>query len=241
MKKFMIAVYFSAIIVVSAIVGVVFYKPAEAVYPTEYLSGSPTFFYEDDDFVGGTTTSGSIGKQGWVHDGGTSTVTLSTLTSRPGIINYTHTSSGSSKVMCLKDCTATTGIFDFSGNFDTTAVISMPTVGSNSFVGYIVSTASFSVYVGFHNNAGTTWNALCVATGCSTTDTGVTITAGNWYKLRIIKKGTAIEYYIDGVLVASKTTSGTGQVQPMFFNNWTTTQRYINIDYWNFIIPSYTR
>ena len=216
--------------------------PAWATYPTEYLIGNPTFFYEDDEFISGTTTSGEIGKQGWVTvvDAGTAVVSLGLQTNRPGSIRLTNDTPSSTR-LCLKDCTATTGIFNYSDDFDTTAIISFPTYGRPSYLGYYMSNFSTSVLIGLTNNGNASDTFWAVCAGCTPTNTGVAITSNTWYKLRMKKTGSSVEFYINDTLKATLTTTASGVFQPIFFNSWSTTQRYIEVDYWNFIIPSVAR
>ena len=243
MKKFIYTVAITVSLIIAGLLMLVFTYKAWATYPTEYLGGKPVYFYEDDEFIGGLTTSGSIGKQGWVTWHNTSqtiTVSLGQQTNQPGSIHVTHGTTATTALLCVKDCTATTGIFRFEDDFDTTVIMALPTYGRPSFIGYYLWLGSTlnhpAIYITNNNNATDTWYAAC--TGCSTTNTGVAITSNTWYKFRIKKIGTSVEFYIDDVLKATLTTTATGAFQPTFQLNWTTTQRYMEIDYWNFIIPS---
>ena len=239
MKKFIYTVAITVSLIIAGLLMLVFTYKAWATYPTEYLGGKPVYFYEDDEFIGGLTTSGSIGKQGWVHDGGTATITTSATTNSPGAIDFTHTTAGASRLLCLKDCAANTGVFDFSYNFDTTVIVSFPTCCTPGYLMYsLYDNPANTNKIGFSSNNTSSWHAQCTGCAGSPVNLNVTINANTWYKLRIKKTGTSVEFYIDDVLKTTLTTTAAGDFAPIFLLNWDTTQRTMSIDYWNFIIPS---
>ena len=213
-----------------------------AVYPTEYLIGNPTFFYEDDEFISGTLTSGAIGKQGWNFDG-SPTVTTSPLTDRPGAIRFMTPASSTTNNLCLKLCSATTGKINFSNGFDTTVIISTVSwASSGSYIGYFISDVGVSSnYIGIHARP-TKANWQLNVTGSSLVDTGIAVTNGTWIKVRLYSNGSTVTCYINDILVATATTTASGQAQPVFqINTDDTTARGLDINYWNLIIPSVAR
>ena len=215
-----------------------------AVYPTEYLAGRATHFYEDDDFISGLTTTGNIGKQGWVFDG-TPTVTTSPLSSstHPGALRFSTPASSSNVTLCLKVCNATTGIWDIAGDFDTTVIVTtLNWATSLTYIGYFMGDVVPTInYIGIQGRPASN-NWMFLATGASITNSGVAIVDGTWYKLRIKKTGTSVEFYINDEYKATLTTTATGQAQPYFLvNTGNTTVKSLDIDYWSLTIPSLAR
>jgi hypothetical protein len=77
--------------------------------------------------------------------------------------------------------------------------------------GYVSSDNNDGVYFKYSDNVNSgKWQLLCSSGGTTTTaDSGITVAADTWYKLRAVinAAGTSVEFFIDGVSVGTITTN----------------------------------
>ena len=213
-------------------------------WPTSELILNEDSVIIKDEFLSGLLTTGSIGELGWNLTGTGGTITNTDTTRTGSITLTTPATSANSAIITLKPASTTTGMTDFASEWDMTWIVKIPTITSDDWFVFTLSYSSDnSKYAGFQVNTYSTWRAVNKDTSATNTDTGITATAGQWYKLRAKRTSTTIQYYIDDVLVATNSTNlPTGQGQPRaIVYNGLSSARYIVIDYFSLRIPSLTR
>ena len=213
-------------------------------WPTSELILSEDSVIIKDEFLSGLLTTGSIGELGWNLTGTGSSIT-STDTTRPGTIRITSgATTGNRADLSLKAKTTTTGMIDAASNWDLTMVVKISSSHANDYFVFGMSySTDNSKFASFQLNTTTTWTAQNKESSTTSTNTSVTVNAGQWYKLRIHRSGSAIYYYVDDSLVATHTTNlPTGQFQPLLtVYTGNSVSRSVDIDYFSLRIPSLTR
>jgi hypothetical protein len=172
-----------------------------------------------DDFVHAATATNTIGSQGWTLTTGTVSYQAAT-SARMGVLRAATTVANSGSVAISLGTTLPVVL----GNGITVweAYVSIPTLGG-------ATTAAFTTYVGLQDTtaateaangvyfvydgiAAGTINWACRTSAASTrtsTNSGVAVSAGAWYKLTaVVNAGaTAVDFYINNLWVANHTTN----------------------------------
>jgi len=166
-----------------------------------------------DEFMGGSLEAGEVGEMGWSFTTTAPTVTNS-VANHPGIrrIN-TSATSGNANAFWL-GAVATNDLIQFNEQWDFTYIVSIPTITTVSvFVGAMDAMVTA---VGNQDRYGLEFNPATSAfwrmttgngTSSTSTNTDITVVAGTWYALRIVRTATGVDYYIDGALKGSISTT----------------------------------
>lgn len=142
-----------------------------------------------DEFVA-VATSGSVGSLGWNISNGTGSGTLAYQTN-PGAARWgvMRVSSGASNGDNTGLALGGVSAVDATTNWEAQWIISPVSVTSVQYVIGITNLGAIaSNYIGmrFDSATDTNWKfESCASSTCSTTDSGVAVTAGNWYRFRL--------------------------------------------------------
>ena len=142
-----------------------------------------------DEFVA-VATSGSVGSLGWNISNGTGSGTLAYQTN-PGAARWgvMRVSSGASNGDNTGLALGGVSAVDATTNWEAQWIISPVSVTSVQYVIGITNLGAIaSNYIGmrFDSATDTNWKfEACASSTCSTTDSGVAVTAGNWYRFRL--------------------------------------------------------
>lgn len=167
----------------------------------------------EDDFLGGTVTSGSIGALGLTLGGTGALATLQRAeqvndANYPGVIELaTQAVVGSGLSLSgMRQSIIQNQLFD------ATYIISPRVIDGDS--AYAFGPQSNNQvpspnFIGFLRNlTDTNWVAHTRIAGVSTTtDSGIVAVAETWYRLRMVRSATDVKFYINGTLVATHTTN----------------------------------
>jgi len=219
--------------------GLTYVTPNSAGYITP--SSQATLF---EDFIGGTTTSGSIGELGWQFNAASSIARGSGSTTNYGIITVTNGNSGNSGALYL----GSTGTEPIENSGTTTEfLVKLSSASNNAFVGFSAATsnadftgnfaklgfiASSNVWQGYYRDG---------AGGSNVTTASTTATSTSWTKLKIVvnSAGTSAEFFVNGSSIGTTAMSaGGGSGAPLVDIKGNTTS--ISIDYW-FLNKTLTR
>lgn len=192
-----------------------------------------------DEFASGLLTTGNIGNLGWGFTGTAPTV-IATVANHPGIRRIpTTTSSGNISTIWLGGA-QNTDLVLYTDYCDLTYIVRMTDVTSDTaFVGAM---DSMSTAVGNQDRYGfeyidssDTYWMMVTGNGSSSTRTAtsVTVAINTWYKLRVVRNGSSVNYYIDGVSVGSVNTTlpDTSLNIGMQIQTNTTVAKYLQVDY----------
>lgn len=205
------------------------------------------YFYEYDDFISGTETSGSIGKLNWIITNdvaGTIDTNCNGQTDRPGCITIATSVTNPSYIMLTPKLKAdATGLFDSAKDWEIIAIVKCVNAGTNICEFGMAYTFDMTKYVKFKSDISQTYWYAINSDGTTTpsTTTAVTRSTSAWYRLKIMSTGGVnVKYYINDVLVATHTTGlPTGQMQPYFYQ-YTSSGAVKNmiIDFFSLTMPS---
>ena len=166
-----------------------------------------------DEFMGGSLEAGEVGNLGWSFTTTAPTVTAS-VASHPGIRRI-NTSATSGNVNAFwTGAAANNDLIRFDEQWDFNFIVSIPTITTvEVFCGAIDATTTA---VGNQDRYGLAFNPATSAfwrmttgngSSSTSTDTNVTVVAGTWCALRIVRTATGVDYYIDGALKGSISTT----------------------------------
>ena len=166
-----------------------------------------------DEFLTGTLATGDIGDLGWSFTTTAPTVTAS-VANHPGIRRVNTSTTTNAANAFWTGGAATNDLIQFDEQWDFTFIVSVPTITTVSVFtgamdGMVTAVGNQDRY-GFEFNPATSayWRMVTGnGSASTTTDTDVTVVAGTWYKLRVVRTGTGVTYYINGVLKGSTTTT----------------------------------
>jgi hypothetical protein len=166
-----------------------------------------------DEFLTGNLATGSVGSLGWQFTTTAPTVTAS-VALHPGIRRI-NTSATSGNVNAFwPSGAANNDLIQFDEQWDSTYVVSIPTITTvEVFCGAM---DAMTTAVGNQDRYGLAFNPATSAfwrmtTGngstSTSTNTNVTVVAGTWYALRVVRTATGVDFYIDGTLKGSISTT----------------------------------
>lgn len=224
---------------------------ATHVHP-EYAPRGPTVLWIEDDFVSGTTTSGTVGALGWSYTNGTLAVQSGGVSAHPGVVNrVTGGTAATNATMTLRS--GTIGATQTAESFDATWVLRLASNDTDTAVriglteaGTIANPPTNGMYIE-KLYADTAWFAVCRAAGTETrTATGITIASTPWPRIRIRRVGAStIGFSIDGGTEITITTNipASGIVLNPFVQivNQTAVSKSIEIDYFSLYISGLAR
>ena len=201
-----------------------------------------------DEFLGGTTASGSVGGLGW-NSGGTISAGTGNLANHPGtIIVDTGASSGTTaRINCFGtghiDYRATTISNVWIVKLAQTDAFTLARVGIMSSLG--VSPPTEGVY--FERLAAdTNWFAVTMSNSTPATraDTGIAAST-NWVRFRTEGSSASVRFYINDVLVATQTTQIPNQATLVCpgvqIINSEAASKKIEVDYFNMRVSGMAR
>ena len=219
--------------------GLSYVTPNAAGYITP--SSQSTLF---DEFIGGTTTSGSIGEIGWQFNAASTIARGAGSTTNYGIITVTNGNSGNSGALYLGN----TGTEPIENAGTTTEfLVKLSSAGNNAFVGFSAAT-SIADFTGNFAKLGfialsNVWQGYYRdgAGGLNVTTASTTATSTSWTKLKIVvnSAGTSAEFFVNGSSIGTTAMSAAGGAgAPLVDVIGHTTS--ISIDYW-FLNKTLTR
>jgi hypothetical protein len=193
----------------------------------------------NDEFLSGLLTTGNIGDLGWGFTG-TAPTYIASVANYPGIRQLpTTATSGNISALWLGSA-HNNDVIQFNDYCDFTYIVRLPDITSNTaFVGAM---DAMGTAVGNQDRYGfeyidssdTYWMIVTGNGSASTrTATNVTVATNTWYKLRIVRNGSGVTYYIDGV--SKGTINTTMPDTPLSFGfhvqTNTTTAKYLQCDF----------
>jgi len=207
----------------------------------------------EDEFLGGSATSLSIGKYNWWLGAGTITAKNSEA-NHPGIINLSSTGTantiGRIALMPVTDY----GTFVAPSEIESMTFILRPltsfTTSGSLRCGYgDYTNATGDTAKGMYFSrlfSDTNWTAVTRDNSNITKkNTGVAYTANNWYLFEIKRDGTYWRFYINGNLVSINDTNVptgiTGRVIVNMETNTSTLTKTVDIDYISVVSSPYTQ
>lgn len=166
-----------------------------------------------DDFMTGSLATGAVGSLGWAFV--VAPTYIASVANHVGIRQVATTNVSANINSLYTGSAATNDIIQYSEQWDFTFIVNVPNISSvDVFVGAIdgVSTA-----VGNQDRYGFNFNTsinssnwiMCTGNGTASTkvNTSTSVVAGTWYKLRVVRTGTGVNYYINGVSSGSTITT----------------------------------
>lgn len=167
-----------------------------------------------DDFVSGTLTSGGIGSLGWSGTFGTLARVASTA-AHPGILRLSTTSSANNVARLHSALAGTDGPVNIGATESLTFVLRIPTITTVRLrVGLAADHSAYNggaSFVGFDFDSATSafWRTVTRSASTETVNaTATTVTANNWYVLRVAKNGSGnFEFYVNGATTPAFTHS----------------------------------
>lgn len=199
-----------------------------------------------EDFLTGATSNGTFGQLGWFVGGGTVS-NLTAEANRIGIVRKaTSASSGTVSYLLLSG--SQTQVLYTQDRAETWAVrVNQIDANTTVRVGESnVCTVAPTDGVYFERADGeTNWYAVTRASSSSSrSDTGIAATTG-WITLKIVHRaaGTAIDFFINGVFIITKTTQipALNRQPCMQIVNSTTADKTMDVDYFEMKITGLTR
>lgn len=200
-----------------------------------------------EDFIGGSTTSGAIGRHGFGAVGG-STTSLASEENRPGIVRR-DTSASSGTVTSLSLYPATSSALDPAWPTDELWIVRLNTNDANTTV-RVGSLSSFGSSPPSHGmyfeklDADTNWFCVTRAGGVQTrVDSGVAV-GTDWVTLRKQRTSAGVTFTIGAVVVGGLFTTN---IPTAFLNptvqivNSAAASKTIDIDYFEMTITGVSR
>jgi len=161
-----------------------------------------------DDFICGTVESGEIGILNWTRSATTRNWRASEA-NHPGIF-YFGTSAVLNNVAYLTEITASLNLILPTDLWDFTYIVRIPDITTVTvFVGAMNNLAAAvgnQDRYGFEFVAATdaNWTMVTGSGAASTrTATDIPVVVATWYKLRVVRTATGVDYYVDDVLKGS--------------------------------------
>lgn len=216
-----------------------------------------TYFHVFDDFFGVSNESGEISTLHWnERENGTAAETTLAApdNNHIGIIDITTAStSGNDASLDLTSSGGTSNLpLDHDMNYDITYLIRLPDVTSITVRIGLFATTTFDSFEStngvaaflFDPATSAKWRMRTRNTGDqSTTDSGADVAANTWYKLKILKDGANIRFFINNVHVASHGTEVPTQtcVPAMGVQTNASATKTLQADYFELIINGVSR
>jgi hypothetical protein len=208
-----------------------------------------------EDFIGGNTSSGYIGKNGWKFTGsygGTVTYTTSE-TGRIALIKFgAGTTENQGSTLYLVDAANQPIIPAILGNLKMIFSVKQEAAGSSQFIHLgtsdniaLIGNPNNGYYFRMNDAVSQNWYAITRAGAVETaTDTGVA-NSTSWRKFSIVTASdfSNVKFYIDDILKATHTTNiPSGTLSPRLqIGITTTTERFLIVDYFNMKVTGLTR
>jgi hypothetical protein len=178
--------------------------------------------YFFNEFTANADEAGEVGGSGWTFtENGTGTVLqIDAEANHPGIIRLTTgTTSGNDETIHSGGSSTLNSLMMNQDKFSVTWLIRIPTITTaTARIGYgLTSTldgmTGASHYAAFEYIAGTSANWRCITgdgTTQQTTTTGTAVGTNTWTKLKIVRDGGTVRFYLDNVNVANHSTNVAG-------------------------------
>jgi|GEM_PF-4685985 len=215
---------------------------------------SEDLYLLEDDFIGGNNTAGDIGEAGWNEVGvGTETFAgIDAEADHAGIWRFgTGAISGDDCDIWLGDTQTLNAVMMNNANLSVTFLIRITGTLANATrrYGIFLNAASNNQETNenmcflFDTAVSAKWRMRTRSSGGvdeTTTDGGADVALSTWYKLKIVRDGSTVRFYIDDVNVANHSTQvPTNAGTPTFTIDATSAAaRTHDADYFNLRIPS---
>ena len=184
----------------------------------------PTVISLSDEFISGGLTNGYIGSMGWYASTGPTFV--GPVPNHPGVRQLATTATIASMNALFPGTGATSDVIQPSEQWDFTFIFNVSSIaGTDVFVGALDSmSANISVQnrygFNFNSSIGPYWRTNTGNGSASTeTNTSTSVGAGTWYKLRVARTSSGVDFYVDGVKFGATVTT-TLPVNVLNFGFW---------------------